>query len=32
MDAVVQWVCTSWTKKSRGGAEAARRNAAPMLW
>ncbi|GAA1031048.1 MULTISPECIES: hypothetical protein [Amycolatopsis] len=32
MDAVVQWVCTSWTKKSRGGAEAARRNAAPIAF
>ncbi|MBQ0990937.1 hypothetical protein KBX08_12665 [Micromonospora sp. H61] len=30
MDAVVQWVRTSWTKRSRGGAEAARRNAVPV--
>ncbi|MBB1157256.1 MULTISPECIES: hypothetical protein [Amycolatopsis] len=32
MDAVVQWVRTSWTKKSRGGAEAARRNAVPIAF
>jgi len=32
MDAVVQRVCTSWTKKSRGGSEAARRNAAPTAF
>ncbi|MER7589620.1 hypothetical protein ABTW72_19005 [Micromonospora sp. NPDC127501] len=30
MDAVVQWVRTSWTKRSRGGAEATRRNAVPV--
>ncbi|WP_285795389.1 hypothetical protein [Micromonospora sp. NBRC 107095] len=30
MDVVVQWVHTSWTKRSRGGAEAARRNAVPV--
>lgn len=29
MDITVQWVKTSWTKKSRGGDAAARRNAAP---
>ncbi|MGI5524764.1 hypothetical protein ACQEUX_28050 [Micromonospora sp. CA-259024] len=29
MDAVVQWVRTSWTKQSRGGVQAARRNAVP---
>lgn len=29
MDVVVQWVHTSWTKRSRGGAAAGRRNAAP---
>ncbi|MFF3889919.1 hypothetical protein [Streptomyces sp. NPDC001914] len=32
MDAVVQRVSTSWTKKSRGGSEAARRNAAPTAF
>ncbi|MER5537413.1 hypothetical protein [Streptomyces mirabilis] len=32
MDAVVQRVRTSWTKKSRGGSEAARRNAAPTAF
>lgn len=32
MDAVVQRVRTSWTKKSRGGSEAARRNAAPTVF
>lgn len=32
MDAVVQRVRTSWTKKSRGGPEAARRNAAPTVF
>ncbi|MER5382408.1 hypothetical protein ABT040_19370 [Streptomyces sp. NPDC002688] len=32
MDAVVQRVLTSWTKKSRGGAEATRRNAAPTAF
>ncbi|MEU3776828.1 hypothetical protein AB0F11_27195 [Streptomyces sp. NPDC032472] len=30
MEAVVQRVRTSWTKQSRGGREAARRNAAPV--
>ncbi|MFI5820533.1 hypothetical protein ACIA8I_15610 [Streptomyces rishiriensis] len=29
MDITVQWVKTSWTKRSRGGEAAARRNAAP---
>ncbi|MFE7670667.1 hypothetical protein ACFU5N_00435 [Streptomyces albidoflavus] len=32
MDAVVQRVRTSWTKKSRGGPEAARRNAVPTAF
>lgn len=32
MDAVVQLVRTSWTKRSRGGPEAARRNAAPTAF
>ncbi|MDT0546350.1 MULTISPECIES: hypothetical protein [Streptomyces] len=32
MDAVVQWVRTEWTKTSRGGTEAARRNAAPLAF
>lgn len=30
VDVVAQWVRTSWTKKSRGGLAAARRNAAPV--
>ncbi|MEW1588280.1 hypothetical protein AB0283_22900 [Micromonospora vinacea] len=30
MDAVVQWVRTSWTRRSRGGAGATRRNAVPV--
>ena len=30
MDITVQWVKTSWTKQSRGGEAAARRNAAPV--
>ncbi|MFF3334146.1 hypothetical protein ACFYWX_32135 [Streptomyces sp. NPDC002888] len=30
MDVTVQWVRTSWTKQSRGGAAAALRNAAPV--
>ncbi|HYI15499.1 MAG TPA: hypothetical protein VEX37_08915 [Thermomicrobiales bacterium] len=30
MDVIVQVVRTSWTKRSRGGLEAARRNAAPI--
>ncbi|WP_203900320.1 hypothetical protein [Virgisporangium aliadipatigenens] len=30
MDAVTQWVRTSWTKASRGGPAAARRNAVPV--
>lgn len=29
MEAVAQWVRTSWTKRSRGGPGTARRNAAP---
>lgn len=32
MQAVVQWVRTSWTKQSRGGAGATRRNAAPTAF
>jgi hypothetical protein len=32
VEAVVQWVRTSWTKRSRGGAEAARRNAVPVAF
>ncbi|UNO41536.1 hypothetical protein [Streptomyces sp. MST-110588] len=32
MNVVVQRVRTSWTKKSRGGSEAARRNAAPTAF
>ncbi|MEU9139345.1 hypothetical protein AB0D33_25875 [Streptomyces sp. NPDC048404] len=32
MDAVVQRVRTSWTKKSRGGPDAALRNAAPTVF
>jgi hypothetical protein len=30
VDVVAQWVWTSWTKLSRGGAAAARRNALPV--
>lgn len=30
MDVVAQWVRTSWTKRSRGGPAATRRNAAPV--
>ncbi|MEU6418183.1 hypothetical protein [Streptomyces spiralis] len=30
MEITVQWVKTSWTKQSRGGEAAARRNAAPL--
>ncbi|WP_262060883.1 hypothetical protein [Streptomyces sp. STR69] len=30
MEVTVQWVRTSWTKRSRGGEAAARRNAAPV--
>ncbi|OKJ06164.1 hypothetical protein [Kitasatospora sp. CB01950] len=30
MEITVQWVRTSWTKQSRGGDAAARRNAAPV--
>ncbi|MEU6486075.1 hypothetical protein [Streptomyces sp. NPDC046887] len=30
MEITVQWVRTSWTKRSRGGEAAARRNAAPV--
>lgn len=32
VETVVQWVRTSWTKRSRGGAPAARRNAAPVAF
>ncbi|WP_344875250.1 hypothetical protein [Allokutzneria multivorans] len=32
MEAVLQLVRTSWTKRSRGGEEAARRNAAPVAF
>ncbi|MFE5594220.1 hypothetical protein [Streptomyces sp. NPDC056549] len=30
MEITVQWIRTSWTKQSRGGEAAARRNAAPV--
>ncbi|MFD9071503.1 hypothetical protein [Streptomyces lasiicapitis] len=30
MDITMQWIRTSWTKESRGGEAAARRNAAPV--
>ncbi|KUJ34020.1 hypothetical protein ACZ90_71090 [Streptomyces albus subsp. albus] len=30
MEIAVQWIRTSWTKKSRGGEAAARRNAVPV--
>ncbi|MFE3499738.1 hypothetical protein ACFXPX_19110 [Kitasatospora sp. NPDC059146] len=30
MEITVQWIRTSWTKRSRGGEAAARRNAAPV--
>ncbi|MEV7422249.1 hypothetical protein [Streptomyces sp. NPDC091212] len=30
MEVTVQWIRTSWTKQSRGGEAAARRNAAPV--
>jgi hypothetical protein len=30
VDVVLQWVRTSWTKRSRGGVGAARRNAVPV--
>ncbi|WP_405871256.1 hypothetical protein [Streptomyces sp. NBC_00005] len=30
MDVTVQWIRTSWTKQSRGGEAAVRRNAAPV--
>lgn len=30
VDIVAQWVRTTWTKRSRGGTEAARRNRAPI--
>ncbi|MFJ8945182.1 hypothetical protein ACIRG4_18450 [Streptomyces sp. NPDC102395] len=30
MEITVQWIRTSWTKKSRGGQAASRRNAAPV--
>ncbi|NXY94777.1 hypothetical protein HYE82_10305 [Streptomyces sp. BR123] len=32
METVVQWVCTSWTKRSRGGLAASHRNKAPMAF
>ncbi|MFI8281232.1 hypothetical protein ACIGBH_41570 [Streptomyces sp. NPDC085929] len=32
METVVQWVRTSWTKQSRGGLEASRRNATPVAF
>jgi hypothetical protein len=32
MEVAVLWVRTSWTKRSRGGPEAARRNAAPIAF
>ncbi|GLH99998.1 hypothetical protein [Phytohabitans aurantiacus] len=32
MEPVVQWVRTSWTKRSRGGDAAARRNAVPFAF
>jgi hypothetical protein len=32
MDVVTQWVRTSWTKRARGGPEAARRNAVPVAF
>ncbi|WP_222721449.1 hypothetical protein, partial [Actinomadura sp. HBU206391] len=32
VETVVQWVRTSWAKRSRGGAEAARRNAVPVAF
>ncbi|MFD7579714.1 hypothetical protein [Kitasatospora sp. NPDC059817] len=32
METVMQWVRTSWTGQSRGGPEAARRNAAPTAF
>ncbi|MFD8289595.1 hypothetical protein ACFV2B_15480 [Streptomyces lavendulae] len=32
METVVQWVRTSWTKRSRGGPEASRRNATPTAF
>lgn len=32
VDVVAQWVRTSWTKASRGGAAAARRNAVPVAF
>ncbi|WP_404953001.1 hypothetical protein [Streptomyces sp. 147326] len=30
MEITVQWIRTSWTKESRGGEAASRRNAAPV--
>ncbi|MER5716501.1 hypothetical protein [Streptomyces sp. NPDC002132] len=30
MEITVQWIRTSWTKKSRGGQDASRRNAVPV--
>ncbi|SDM51625.1 hypothetical protein [Allokutzneria albata] len=32
MDVTAQWVRTTWTKQSRGGEEAARRNALPVAF
>ena len=32
VDVVVQWVRTSWTKRSRGGTQAARRNVVPTAF
>jgi hypothetical protein len=32
VETTVQWVRTSWTKQSRGGAQATRRNAAPIAF
>jgi hypothetical protein len=32
VDVVVQWVRTSWTKRSRGGVAATRRNAVPVAF
>ncbi|MGI8335719.1 hypothetical protein ACRYCC_37705 [Actinomadura scrupuli] len=32
MDVAVQWVRTSWTKRSRGGEAATRRNAVPVAF
>ncbi|WP_229071756.1 hypothetical protein [Actinoplanes sp. DH11] len=32
MDVVTQWIRTTWTKQSRGGSAAARRNSAPIAF